>query len=415
MWWRDKRQLRRFALDLVLHRLAIQKPGARLPSPSSAALAQKWSDSPLNLDSLELVESATFFAQALYITETGLEDLLLAQPSLNGWVEIASDSLEQYHDHVSFFSSGSTGEPAQHKQPIQHLINEADFLKELLQSQSALGQPARIWSLVPAHHIYGFIFTVLLPERLGPDTEVIDARARLLTSIERSLQPGDILVAVPEFWQRWVSTGMRLPPGCKVVTAAGPSNNETLRQLISQGATLLEIYGSSETAGLGYRHSPDTSLTLMPHWTINGDKAQSTFLSAELPDRLEWSDREHFMVAGRKDKAVQLAGVNVYPDKIAALICTHEAVAQAAVRLHGQRLKVFIVPDKHWPDTGGSISELSIFDPASLEHQLRHWLSTQLPAGHIPAHFSFGDDLPRNAMGKLADWPIDNMSEPQVR
>ncbi|WP_151703207.1 AMP-binding protein [Nitrincola alkalilacustris] len=397
MWWRDRKQLRRFTLDLVMHRLTIQRPGITLPSPANALLAQRWRDAPLNLDSLELVESATLFAQALHITETGLEDLLLAQPSLNGWVDIACDSLEQYHDHISFFSSGSTGEPARHKQPLTHLLREASFLRECLQRQTAPDQQARVWSLVPAHHIYGFIFTVLLPDLLGPDTEVIDARTRLLTSIERNLKPGDILVAVPEFWQRWVSTGMRLPPGCKAVTAAGPSNSDTLRQLINQGAELLEIYGSSETAGLGYRRSPESPLTLMPHWTIEGDTAVSDCLRADLPDRLEWSDARHFVVAGRKDKAVQIAGVNVYPDRIAGLISTHEAVAEAAVRLQGQRLKAFVVPEKDLPDS----------DFASLEHSLRRWLSTQLPAGQIPGHFAFGDSLPRNSMNKLSDWLIE--------
>jgi len=400
MWWRDKKQLRRFTLDLVMHRLALQRPGITLPSPASALLAQRWQDAPLNLDSLELVESATLLAQALHITETGLEDLLLAQPSLNGWVDIASDSLEQYHDHLSFFSSGSMGVPARHKQPLAHLITEAVFLKKCLQSQTPLSRPTTVWSLVPAHHIYGFIFTVLLPHLLGPDTEVIDARSRLLTSIERNLKPGDILVAVPEFWQRWISTGMRLPPGCKTVTAAGPSNNDILRQLISQGAELLEIYGASETAGLGYRHTPESPLRLMPHWTIEGDTAVAICHSADLPDRLVWSDAEHFVIAGRKDKAVQIAGVNVYPDRIAGLISTHEAVAAAAVRLHGQRLKAFIVPE------GDHANK----DRASLEESIRHWLSTQLPTGQIPGHFMFGDSLPRNAMGKLSDWPVEQSS-----
>ena len=91
---------------------------------------------------------------------------------------------------------------------------------------------------------------------------------------------------------------------------------------------LLQVHGSSETAGIGWRDDPDGPYTVLAHWDRDtpphpqhdvgqmrrapapgGPAASETVVA---PDRLEWLDRRRYHVRGRQDGAVQVGGVNVF-------------------------------------------------------------------------------------------------------
>ena len=57
----------------------------------------------------------------------------------------------------------------------------------------------------------------------------------------------------------------------------------------------------------------------------------------------------------------------------------------------GTRLKAFIVPFREE-------------NTQELKRSLRRRLKQMLSAEECPVSFSFGPSLPRNSMGKLADW-----------
>ena len=120
-----------------------------------------------------------------------------------------------------------------------------------------------------------------------------------------------------------------------------------------------------------------------------------------MPDTVQWVDATHFYPEKRKDFAVQVGGVNVYPERIAACIETHPAVEQCVVRLmqpeEGGRLKAFIVPAPAVPHA----EREQMFGAA-----FRHWLAERLETAARPKSITLGNQLPRNAMGKLTDWPI---------
>ena len=101
------------------------------------------------------------------------------------------------------------------------------------------------------------------------------------------------------------------------------------------------------------------------------------------------------MPTGRRDNAVQVGGVNVYPARIAAKIQSLPEIAACAVRPmrpeEGTRLKAFIVPFREE-------------NTQELKRSLRRRLKQMLSAEECPVSFSFGPSLPRNSMGKLADW-----------
>ena len=105
-------------------------------------------------------------------------------------------------------------------------------------------------------------------------------------------------------------------------------------------------------------------------------------------------------MAGRRDRAVQVGGTNVYPDRVARVLRAHPKVADCAVRLmrpeEGWRLKAFVVPD--------GVSAGAIGDPADLRRELRRWLRDKVEASERPGSITLGAVLPLDDQGKAADW-----------
>lgn len=101
-----------------------------------------------------------------------------------------------------------------------------------------------------------------------------------------------------------------------------------------------------------------------------------------------------FDVTGRRDGAVQVAGSNVSCAHVASVLGEHPDIRSCVVPLmgahEGSRLKAFVVIR---PDV-----EADALRPA-----LRRWMQPRLSAAELPANIVFGDALPRNAYGKLAD------------
>jgi acyl-coenzyme A synthetase/AMP-(fatty) acid ligase len=117
------------------------------------------------------------------------------------------------------------------------------------------------------------------------------------------------------------------------------------------------------------------------------------------PDHLEEAGDGGFVVRGRRDAVVQVAGVNVSPARVRDVLAAHPEVRDCAVRPmspgEGARLKAFVVP------AGG------LADPARARRELRAWLAERLAAPERPGALTFGTQLPRDAQGKQADWPVE--------
>jgi acyl-coenzyme A synthetase/AMP-(fatty) acid ligase len=50
-------------------------------------------------------------------------------------------------------------------------------------------------------------------------------------------------------------------------------------------------------------------------------------------DALEWTSDISFRLGPRRDGAVQIGAVNVFPERVAAVICQHRAVEDCRVRV----------------------------------------------------------------------------------
>jgi len=308
-------------------------------------------------------------------------------------------------ERLALTTSGSTGEPQLHVREMLWLAQETRFLAGLFTGAR------RVVSLVPSHHIYGFLFAVLLPETLG--IPVLDLEAASLTALQGILEPEDIVLGFPFLWKKWGELGVRYPRRVTGVTSTGPCRPEIIQAALTGGLSrMAEIHGSTETGGLGYRFCHDEPYRLMDHWSIAvSDKATlwrahpdgCAPVRFSLPDEFQWAGERLYRPAGRRDKAVQIAGVNVYPEHVRRVLLDHPLVKEAAVRPmlahEGDRLKAYIV-----------VSDSAVsFE--TLIRTLREYLSGVLSAPETPRNFTIGRALPKNALGKDMDWGISPCGE----
>jgi 4-coumarate--CoA ligase (photoactive yellow protein activation family) len=393
-WWQPE-ALERFVCDLLAGELTRLRPGQSPPAWPWSRDARLEAD--LGVDSLERVHLATALAEAIHLSRSGIEDSLLAGATLGDWLASAARSLAAYSDELTFKTSGSTGQPKWCVHRLPELVAEVE------DHALALGDVRRVVSAVPSHHIYGFLFTVLLPGRVG--VEVIDVRAHSPARLAGLVRAGDLVVAHPDYWSAFVRAVPAVIAGATGVTSTAPCPAATARAVVERGFTrLVEIYGSSETAGVGRRADPDAAFELLSFWRRGASDGELVRGGPDgerrvpAPDFLIWEDDRHVRPAGRTEGAVQVGGTNVFPARIAAALGRHPGVAAAAVRLmrpdEGTRLKAFIVPAAEHPDL-----------PA-LQRDLTDWIDSNLSVPERPKSIVFGSELPTGALGKISDWPI---------
>ena len=395
-WWDDEDAVQRFVADLVASELAAMRPtGPALPPQPWPASLHIGRD--LGADSLELMGLASALAEALHMHESGIEDYLLVRQTLGDWRHIACTSLSRFSARLTFRTSGSTGVPKSCSHELDALWQEVQAFAPLLQGTR------RIFTAVPAHHIYGFLFTMLLPAALGlAASDVIDLRAGSAARLAQQLREGDLVIGHPEFWRAAARSVPAFPGGVTGVTSTAPCPDQVSAALQQAGlAMLLQINGSSETAGVGWRSGHDQPYQLLPYWRRVADDGPGLMRDGSgvvltCQDTLAWVDERRFLPTGRIDQAVQVGGINVFPGRVRQQLLQHPDVLDASVRPmrpdEGNRLKAFVVPRN------------ASADPAALHAALDAWAGARLTAPERPRAYSFGSALPVDAKGKAADW-----------
>lgn len=357
----------------------------------------------LGVDSLARLELIARVSRYFGLHRAGLEDYLLLERRLGDWAHFALEALRRCPGEegpsLVLETSGSTGQPKLVPHSLIELDREATALSALFPER------LRVVSMVPPQHIYGLLFTVILPRKLG--LPVIEMRGRTPGAVSSSLAPGDLVIATPFLWEA-VADGGSLPDDVTGASATAALPAGLWSRLSAAGLSqMTEIYGSTETGGLGYRRAAVAPFAPLAHIReglgADGRPAltRSDGTPIAPPDRLVFGSGG-FRVDGRADGAVQVGGTNVYPERVAEVIAAHPEVVDCAVRLDGAaasaRLKALVVPRL---SADAPIGEA---ETARLVAALRTWCSKRLSPPERPARIDLASVLPRTAMGKLMDW-----------
>ncbi|MBK1694155.1 4-coumarate--CoA ligase [Chromatium weissei] len=405
-WWTTTTVLR-LLIDIIAAEVARMRPGLLGVRQALALLTEMPLNSNslqfdqalerLDLDSLEFLNLVTAIVVQFHLHETGLDQRLMNSRQLQVWIDTVLESRRRWNEAVSFLTSGSTGQPKLCTHSLAWLEEEIRFFSNMLHDRQ------RVLSAIPFHHIYGFLFATMLPAQLK--IPVHDVRNMLPSSVLRQAVAGDVIIGHPAFFDLALRSPLTLASNITVISSTGRSAETMWQQLAAAGcARCIEIYGSSETAGIGLREAFANPLELLPYWSRPADTVEhisrqltdGTVVTTALPDRLHWVEARRFQVLGRRDGAVQVGGVNVFPQRVQDCLCQHSEVAEATVRLAnaaaGGRLKAFVVP------------RVMDENSASLAERLHQWLSERLTSAELPRTIDIGAELPRSSLGKLIDW-----------
>jgi acyl-coenzyme A synthetase/AMP-(fatty) acid ligase len=331
---------------------------------------------------------------------------------------------------VTVWTSGSTGEHQRHAKTAGQLFAEALILAEHfgLAGAGLGGEGAgrvRVVGTVPSHHIYGLLFTVLVPLVSGGSFSretPLHAGVVRATLIETH---ADVLVSVPAHLRalKILDVGQQ-PPLSRVFSSGAPLPPDTAKLLRRRfGLAVTEVLGSTETGGIASRVSgpeidqadADAMLartwTPLPHVDIDIDAEDGTdvegrrgrllidspFLPPEGPrpwptaDRIEIVDHPErcFRHLGRIDGVVKIGGKRVALAEIERRLLEIPGVEDAAawvVEVGGARgsetVAMVVAPG---------------LSPEHLRAELRRWLDPVV----IPRRLRLVDALPREANGKL--------------
>ncbi len=356
--------------------------------PAGWADDRQWSVGSIPLDSLETVNAGAALYE-MFGLEALRHDPTRGPPATVGeWLDDIARVQHAEDACLTVMTSGSTGRP----RPCVHAIR--DLQAEAAHFGAMLPDVRRVVALVPAHHIYGLVWTALLPAAL--DVPVVAATAMTLPRLDA----GDLIVAVPDHWRALARARKSWPAGIIGISAGAPLEDLLAETLLDAGlGRLLDVYGTSETGAVAIRDLPDPAHTLLTRWRFAATATDDGPLLTDrhgtevvVPDRLARVDDTRFTVIGRRDGAVQVGGVNVWPEQVEIVLRRCPGVADVSVRLGDQhRLKAFVVPAN--PE-----------DQDALLDRLTQYVRRFLLPEQRPTSYALGPDLPRTALGKPCDW-----------
>ena len=368
---------------------------------------KKWHDFDCSKKDMQVIVE---YYCTMFSVKQNMPDL---QSSCGTFAESCYNAWLKTEQTVTVFTSGSTGIP----KPCTH--PEAHLRQELLGVVPQFLDCKRVLVTVPQHHLYGFTFGLLLPQALNVP---IQSEVPFPTVIAASLQKDDLIIGIPLLFDHLCNIPELRGDTISCVGGTAPLGEGTFVKMLDKGFNFIEFFGSSESGVTCYRKKPDHPFTLLPHFMrVNPDGSldrklpDGSMMHSATQDNFECVDERHLLPKGRKDFAVQIGGINVFPAHIAKKMEAHPLVKHCLVRLmrpeEGTRLKTFIVPACDIVSdfsasnaSSSSSSKLSAMNEKELRNELRTFMKTALSDAERPTSMTIGKELPRNLVGKPTDW-----------
>ncbi len=260
-----------------------------------------WQDD-LGLDSIQIMELAAHVNSLFHVFETNKRNYLLEDDVVDNWVQKVISARSEKNKQLTFRTSGTSGSHCSTIHDINFLMREIGVLATFFNNAS------QIITYVPAYSIYGFLFTVLLPGYLN--IPVVHASEVQWSQLSTTA----ILVATPFQWPLILPAFKKSEPKAFYGVSATAMLTPALNNMISdKGIDLLEVYGSTETSGVGYRKGTD-AFQLFPYLSFKQHNDRIILIDKDynfqlpLQDELAIRENGYFSILKRKDNKVNIAG-----------------------------------------------------------------------------------------------------------
>ena len=216
---------------------------------------------------------------------------------------------------IIMFTSGSTGKPKAVNQRLTEFENDNSFV---LSKWGDEFYTRKICSTVSQHHIYGLLFSILLPFTAG--IPFGRKRIEFPEEFEKLCDTEYMIITAPAFLKRAVEiqnhAGLKLKSPW-IFSSGGALSGETAKKASEVfGFWPLEIYGSTETSGIAWRQSLKG-----PEWTafdnakLNQNRKGCLVIRSpyirdkagfETADLVELLEDGRFLLKGRVDSVVKI-------------------------------------------------------------------------------------------------------------
>ncbi len=242
---------------------------------------------------------------------------------------------------LQLYTGGSTGSPQMWTKTGENLFGEGLFLA----SHFGVTEQDCILGTVPANHIYGLLYTVILP--LVSMATVVDETpsfpGEIVTAAEKNRV--SILASVPAHYRGLGKSKIELRLAFSSAGMLDEADNRAFSATNGMGVT--EVYGSTETGGIATRNRwlGEDHFTPFPsiRWKTSGGclAVKSSYISPELAvdeegfyrasDRVEKRDNNAFALLGRADHVTKVGGKRVDLDEIRLVIKKQPGVVDCVV------------------------------------------------------------------------------------
>ncbi|QEI07629.1 AMP-binding protein [Pigmentiphaga aceris] len=393
--------------------VCVTLPGDQLPGTIArlAPTVQCWVNEngavaePATDDPVSATPSTVTPAVAASTLLTLAPDALIDQP-------LPAQSLALGLPGLILATSGSTGESKLIGKTLTQLANEVDVLETLW--GDAL-RHATILGSVSTQHIYGLLFRVLWPLIAGRSID--RKQLPFPEDLQRATLAHDQVawISSPALLKRmgdnldWAALGSRV---AKVFSSGGPLAAETSQSLHARlGQAPIEVYGSSETGGVGWRQGGDR-WTPFPGTDIGQDADGSLWVrSSYLPlghtehmaDAVQ-IDADGFRLLGRLDRIVKLEEKRISLPRIEQVLCIHDWVSDARLGVvSGRRASLGALVAL----SSAGIDALRAGGRRAMTEVLRQALAPHVEELALPRRWRFVRHLPTNSQGKLRQVDVD--------
>jgi acyl-coenzyme A synthetase/AMP-(fatty) acid ligase len=275
-----------------------------------------------------------------------IPSLLMAMQKTNGMAE-EGPPINADETSVILYTSGSTGTSKAVRQRLTEFEADNRFIiskwgEEFLRR--------KLCSTVSQHHIYGLLFSILLPFTLGVPFQ--RRRIEFPGEIEKLSDTEYMIISVPAFLKRTLDP--ENPPDFKlkspwIFSSGGVLDYETAQKTSEVfGFWPVEVYGSTETSGIAWKQS-----MYGPEWTVfdnakisqNRDGCliiRSPYIKDpagfETADLVEIAEDGRFLLKGRLDSVVKIEEKRIsFPEIENRILQSGLASDVSVISLEGKR------------------------------------------------------------------------------
>ncbi len=324
-------------------------------------------------------------------------------------IPIRETTIDPNMELLLLFTGGSTGKPQVWSKTVKNLFSEVFYHTE----KHAISAEDRFVATVPPYHIYGLLFSVLIPfvSSAGIDSDSGTFPHEIVSAVQK--HDATILVSVPMHYKALCGNPIQNHSLRLALSSAGVLDKTDNELFCTQNKTgILEIYGSTETGGIAFRCRADGDITFTPFDHVDVKIAdekihvRSDYISPKVSrdkdgyfqtgDAGNDLGSNRFELLGRSDGIVKIGGKRVDLQEIREKIIKIQGVKDAVILSH--------------PAPAGRENEIAaIIEGNVTSSKVRSYLAKHLEPYAQPRKYKIVSCIPKNRLGKIDMKQVEKM------